>query len=125
MRKRAVLEPGTPRALAVEKRLAQMPASSRGTYRRAAAGRSVAAAVKAFCGECVGWQRAEVTACKAVACPLWPYRPYQSGAAAEILQNAQDGAFQPPGRDGVASAEVGAGEEAEGPVGEVEQEVRS
>lgn len=34
-------------------------------------------AIKAFCGECVGYERLAVTECTAYACPLHAYRPYQ------------------------------------------------
>ena len=34
-------------------------------------------AIKAFCTECVGYDRAAVAACTAYECPLWQYRPYQ------------------------------------------------
>jgi len=33
--------------------------------------------IKAFCPECVGFDRAAVTGCTAWACPLWEIRPYQ------------------------------------------------
>jgi hypothetical protein len=35
------------------------------------------AAIKAFCAECVGYDRLAVTECTAYACPLWRYRPHQ------------------------------------------------
>lgn len=59
-----------------------MPSSCRRGYRLAVAGRSLRAAVKAVCLECVGWQRPEVTACSAVACPLWAMRPFQASEKA-------------------------------------------
>ena len=59
----------------VERRLSQMPNHCRGTYLRAIGGRSPRAAIKAFCMECLGWQRAEVARCTVPACPLWSYRP--------------------------------------------------
>ncbi len=34
-------------------------------------------AIKAFCIECYGYQRKEVTSCSAIECPLNLYRPYQ------------------------------------------------
>lgn len=40
------------------------------------------AAVKAKCWECTNWQRSEVTRCHIDTCPLWPYRPFASGARA-------------------------------------------
>jgi hypothetical protein len=64
----------------VAKRLADMPKSARNTYLRAMGGRSPRAGIKAFCNECCGWQRAEVARCTALACPLYPYRPFQDVA---------------------------------------------
>ena len=32
--------------------------------------------IKAFCQECVGYDRAAVAECNCYACPLWMYRPY-------------------------------------------------
>ena len=66
------------RRSSVENRLAQTPPKSRLGYLAAVEGRaSPRAAIKAFCLECVGWQRSEVTACTALACPLWAYRPFR------------------------------------------------
>ena len=65
------------RRSAVEDRLSQIPKSARLTYLRAVGGRSPKSAIKAFCLECVGWQRADVRRCTALACPLYAYRPYQ------------------------------------------------
>ena len=56
-------------------RLRQIPVSMRPTYRRALGGRSLRAAVNAFCHECCGWDRGEVARCSAPACPLHGYRP--------------------------------------------------
>jgi hypothetical protein len=53
-----------------------MPETCRRTYLRAMQGKSLSAAVKAFCMECVGWDRQEVARCTAPACPLYPYRPF-------------------------------------------------
>jgi hypothetical protein len=66
------------RRASVLKRLADMPQKHRGAYLRAVGGRSPASGIKAFCSECVGWQRCEVAACTALACPLWGYRPFQA-----------------------------------------------
>jgi len=63
------------RRASVDNRLSQMPSLYRNTYRRAISGKSPAAGIKAFCNECVGWQRVEVARCTALACPLWSYRP--------------------------------------------------
>ncbi len=68
---------------AVAKKLAAMPAVYQAGYLRALGGRSPKAAIKAFCLECVGWQRAEVATCTALACPLWSYRPFRRAVATE------------------------------------------
>jgi hypothetical protein len=65
------------RRAAVKDRLSQMPKTGRSTYLRAVGGRSPKSAIKAFCLECVGWQRAEVARCTDLACPLWAYRPFR------------------------------------------------
>ena len=64
-----------------ETRLRQMPETMRATYRLAMAGRSKAAAIRAFCCECTGWSRAEVRDCTDTGCPLFKYRPYRKGKA--------------------------------------------
>lgn len=66
------------RRSSVARRLADVPKSARGTYLRAVGGRSPRAAIKAFCAECCGWQRGEVARCTALACPLYPYRPFRA-----------------------------------------------
>lgn len=66
-----------PRHAQVADRLSQTPTSAQGAYLRAVLRKSRPAAVKAFCLECTGWDRASVTDCTARACPLWPWRPYQ------------------------------------------------
>jgi hypothetical protein len=38
---------------------------------------SRAAALKAMCLQCVGYERKYVTACASTDCPLWTLRPYQ------------------------------------------------
>jgi len=61
----------------VSRKLKGIPSAYRHTYKRAMAGKSLRAAVNAFCLECVCWQREEVKNCTSVDCPLFPYRPYQ------------------------------------------------
>ena len=62
----------------IQKKAAEMPETMRKAYLRAAAGTaSPRAAIKAFCLECVGYVRAEVTQCTDEACPLFMYRPFQ------------------------------------------------
>jgi hypothetical protein len=71
---------GPARALAIDRRLAQMPLKSRSTYRRAVGGKSRLAGIKAFCMECCVHDRAAIRDCTALACPLYPYRPFQERA---------------------------------------------
>ncbi|MHB9071853.1 MAG: hypothetical protein ACYC54_15945 [Sedimentisphaerales bacterium] len=59
----------------IEKKLNNMPEHYRNNYKKAVTGRNRAAAVKAFCLECMGWQRTEIKNCDCVACPLYSYRP--------------------------------------------------
>lgn len=70
----------------IAKRRAGMPRIYRANYDKAMSGKSLRAATKAFCLECVQWQREEVRACPSVACPLYPYRPYR-----ESLKEAPEG----------------------------------
>ena len=60
----------------IARRLEGVPETMRRTYLRAVSGKSKPAAIKAFCAECVGWDRDEVRLCTAPACPLYPYRPF-------------------------------------------------
>lgn len=48
-------------------------------FRKAYSGKSKAAALKAKCMDCSGYQRVEITECTVYACPLYPYRPFQKG----------------------------------------------
>lgn len=45
------------------------------TFRRAFGGKSLRAAVNAFCVECMGYEASSICDCTAPACPLFPYRP--------------------------------------------------
>ena len=73
----ALSDVDTDRRPAVKARIAQMPTTCRLTYLKAATGKgSPRNAIKAFCMECVGWVRPEVTACTATACPLYSFRPF-------------------------------------------------
>ena len=62
-----------------EKR-AEMPKVHRANYDKAVRGRSMRAATKAFCLECVQWQKEEVRLCTSLACPLYPYRSYKNSS---------------------------------------------
>ena len=61
----------------IEKRLNDIPVLYKNNYRKAMNGKNRASAVKAFCLECMGWQRTEVAKCTSVACPLFLYRPFK------------------------------------------------
>ena len=55
-------------------------------YRRAMTGKSRVMAVKAFCSECLGWEKPLAIAireCSDPACPLYPYRPYRTAVNAQ------------------------------------------
>ena len=58
-----------------------VPESMRKTYDKAMTGKSRGAAVKAFCCECCGYDRKEVSLCTDPGCPLYLYRPFRSSAA--------------------------------------------
>jgi hypothetical protein len=62
-----------------EERLKYIPGSKKGVYKRAMEGRSRAAAIKAFCCECVGWTYTtkQIGECADTGCPLYPYRPWK------------------------------------------------
>ena len=77
------------------KRRDDMPAAYRPNYEKAMSGKSLRAATKAFCIECVQWKRNEVRLCPSVACPLWLYRPYQ-----DSLENSDDGFIDPESSNG-------------------------
>jgi hypothetical protein len=74
----------------IVQRWADMPVIYRGIYDKAMTGQSRAAAIHAFCLECMGWQRQEVKLCTSYACPLFPYRPYKG----------QDDCAESPNDDG-------------------------
>lgn len=61
----------------IAERRNDMPEIHRANYDKAMRGKSMRAATKAFCLECVCWQKEEVRQCTDSACPLYPYRPYK------------------------------------------------
>lgn len=64
------------------KRISEAPASVQKSLARAFSGAaSPRAAIKAHCLTCVGFNRSAVENCTGWSCPLWAYRPFQSGAA--------------------------------------------
>lgn len=58
----------------VKRRLDQMPPRCKETYKRAVKGSSRAAAIKAMCQECLGWELSKGD-CTAPGCPLYAFRP--------------------------------------------------
>ena len=76
----ANLDIGPAQTRLIQDRLSEMPKLCRGAYLRAMSGGSRAAGVKAFCEMCLGWEdlRAGISNCTDPACPLHPYRPYQT-----------------------------------------------
>ena len=64
---------------AIHDRALEMPENCVRTYLRAIRGRSMRAAIKAFCCECMGWEdyHRGIRDCTSPACPLFPYRPFQ------------------------------------------------
>jgi hypothetical protein len=61
----------------IQERRAQIPDIHKANYDKAMRGKSLRAASKAFCLECVGYMKEEVRQCTDLACPLYPYRPYK------------------------------------------------
>jgi len=56
------------------RRLHEAPPKFRALYRKAWAGESRKAAIRAMCLECVGYSPEEVRRCTAPACPLYEFR---------------------------------------------------
>ena len=67
------------RRAAIERRAQDMPRRYRRPYIRAAAGTAAPRrAIRAFCIQCVCYERKEVALCTSLACPLWAYRQRRS-----------------------------------------------
>lgn len=64
-----------------------MPRAYKTNYLKATEGKSLRAAVKAQCLECMGWLRKEVRTCADLGCPLYAVRPYRPP------QNPSDGCY--------------------------------
>ncbi len=87
------------RESAITERLSEMPESCRATYLKAARGKaSPRVAIKAFCMECVCWDREEVRLCTAPACPLWMYRPFVRGGSDGIQNDPPGGCRRQAGQ---------------------------
>lgn len=59
--------------------ISDIPNLYQGSFRRlllkALQRKSMRAAIKSRCLECMDWKNAEVSRCNVVTCPLWRYRP--------------------------------------------------
>lgn len=53
-----------------------VPMSCRGVFERAKT--SKAAAIKAMCLQCTGFDRKTIRDCQSEDCALWPHRPFQT-----------------------------------------------
>lgn len=64
--------------MSITKKADEMPGIYRNNYLSAVSGKaSPRNAIKAFCIECMGYVRAEVSKCSTIDCPLNMYRPYK------------------------------------------------
>lgn len=60
------------------RRIETAPESFRRLLTQAMSGKcSPRTAIKAQCAECIGFDRQAISGCRAYACPLWHFRPYQ------------------------------------------------
>lgn len=71
-----------------QKRIETAPKSWQGILKRAFTGNSRKTAIKAQCGECMGFDRAGIAECASNACPLWKFRPFQGGVDGKELEEA-------------------------------------
>ncbi len=72
-------------------RASDIPERYQPQYRKAMAGKSLRAAVNAFCLECVTWDHREVGLCTSSQCPLYPYRPYKQKKKNIVIQDSVGG----------------------------------
>jgi hypothetical protein len=61
----------------IKNRIAEIPKRYRGIYKKAVETNNKAAAIEAFCLECVQWQKGEVADCSCLVCPLYGLRPFK------------------------------------------------
>ena len=54
-----------------------IPNVHKANYAKALRGRSMRSGIKAFCLECVCYQKEEIRNCTDDGCPLFKYRPYK------------------------------------------------
>jgi hypothetical protein len=67
----------TNRQQKIKNRIAEIPKRYRGIYKKAVETNSKTAAIKAFCLECVCWQKDEIANCSSLSCPLYGIRPFK------------------------------------------------
>lgn len=68
------------REIRVAKVISEAPESAQKTLTEAFSGAaSPRKAIKAMCLTCVGYDRDAIRNCTGYSCPLWEYRPFQTG----------------------------------------------
>jgi hypothetical protein len=60
----------------IDRRIKEIPKIYRKIYEKAVINGSKPAAIKAFCLECVCWQKNEIINCTSLDCPLYAVRPF-------------------------------------------------
>jgi len=89
----------------MQKRLDDMPKQYHKLYKKAMRGKSLRSAARAFCLECMAWQREEIKICTDLGCPFYPYRDltsygegsiYYSRKLRESAKSKQPMLFHPP-----------------------------
>jgi len=60
----------------IARKIKDIPKIYRKVYEKAVINGSKPAAIKAFCLECVCWQKNEIINCTCVTCPLYLVRPF-------------------------------------------------
>jgi hypothetical protein len=60
----------------IDRRIKDIPKIYRKIYEKAVINGSKPAAIKAFCLECVCWQKNEIINCTSLDCPLYAVRPF-------------------------------------------------
>ena len=72
--------------MSIIKKADDMPAIYRKNYLAAVSGKATPRnAIKAFCIECMGFVRSEVTNCDVIDCPLNLYRPYRKAGDSDDI----------------------------------------
>jgi hypothetical protein len=71
----------------IANRTAEIPKKYRKIYKNAVQALNKSEAIKAFCLECVCWQKSQVINCSCLACPLYGLRPYTKETDKEPKKN--------------------------------------